>query len=78
MWFPGMPTKDPTPAEYAVLVAFLATALIVMGGIALVVGFRLAPEQHELAVGLKHYGSWALGIGLALAGLLWLVRRLLS
>lgn len=69
------PTKKPTPAEYAVLVVFVAAAFIVLGTVELVLGFRAPPERHELALLLEHRGFWCLAIGVAIAAAFWLFRR---
>ena len=76
MWYPGGPTKPPTPAEYMVLAVFVAVVLIVLGVVALVMAFRASGEQHALAMALTHRGLWAIGIGLFIVGVLWLLRRL--
>ena len=74
MRFP-YPSREPTPAEYAVLVVFLSAAFIVVGLIALVVAWRAPAEKHESAVALAHHGLWSLGIGIAIAVAYWLYRR---
>ena len=74
MRFP-IPSKETTPAEYAVLVVFVAVVFIILGVVALVVAFRAHAEKHELAVALAHRGFWLLGIGAAIALGFWLFRR---
>lgn len=75
MRFP-YPSREPTPPEYAVLVVFIAAVFIIVGGVALVMGFRAPAEKHEVAVALEHRGFWLLGIGVAIAVGYWLFRRL--
>jgi len=58
-----------------VLVVFVATVLIIVGVVALVMGFREPAEKHELAVALEHRGVWMLGIGIAIAFAYWLFHR---
>ena len=69
------PTKKPTPADYTVLVVFVAAAFIVLGTVELVLGFRAPPEKHELAVFLEHRGFWSLAIGVVIVVAFWLFRR---
>ena len=76
MWLFGRPTKEPTPSEYAVLLACLAVVLIVLGVIALLMAFRMDVARQELAAVLAEGGWWSLGIGVAIAAGLWLIRRL--
>jgi len=61
------PSRKPTPSEYAVLVVFISAVFIILGIIALVVGFRAPIEKHDLAVTLECRGAWCLGIGVAIA-----------
>jgi hypothetical protein len=75
MRFP-YPSREPTPAEYAVLVVFLSAGFIIVGLIALVVAFRAPSEKHALAVALAYRGLWSLGIGVAIAAAYWVYRRL--
>jgi L-asparagine transporter-like permease len=75
MRFP-YPSRETTPSEYAVLVVFVAAALIIVGVVALVMGFRAPTEKHEVAVALEHRGFLLLGIGVAIAIAYWLFRRL--
>jgi uncharacterized membrane protein HdeD (DUF308 family) len=69
------PSRKPTPSEYGVLVVFIAVIFIILGIVALVVGFRAPAEKHELAVALEHRGALCLIVGLAIAGVYWLYRR---
>ena len=69
------PSREPTPSEYAVLVVFISVVFIILGIVALVVGFRAPAEKHELAVALEYRGACSLGIGLAIAAGYWLYRR---
>jgi L-asparagine transporter-like permease len=75
MRFP-YPSREPTPSEYAVLVVFVAAALIIVGIVALVMGFRAPADKHEVAVALEHRGFVLLGVGVAIAIAYWLFRRL--
>ena len=70
-----LPTKRPTPSEYAVIAVTISAAFIVLGAIMLVVAFRTAPEKHDVAVQLMRYGWWSLGSGLLVGFAFWLVRR---
>ena len=70
------PSRKPTPSEYAVLVVFISVIFIILGVVALVVGFRAPAENHELAVALEYRGTWCLGVGLAILAGYWLYRRL--
>ncbi len=69
------PSRKPTPSEYAVLVVFTSAVFIILGAVALVVGFRAPAEKHELAVALEYRGAWCLGIGVAITVGHWLYRR---
>jgi hypothetical protein len=70
------PSRKPTPSEYTVLVVFTSVVFILLGVVALVVGFRAPAEKHELAVVLEYRGAGCLGIGVAIAVGYWLYRRL--
>lgn len=74
MRFP-YPSRETTPSEYAVLVVFIAAVFIIVGVVALVMGFRAPAEKHELAVALEYRGFWLLGIGVAIAVAYWVYRR---
>jgi hypothetical protein len=76
MWLPPIPTKRPTPSEYAVIAFVICSALIVFGAIALVVAFRAPPEKHDAAMELMRYGAWSFGSGVFAGIAFWLVRRL--
>jgi len=69
------PSKKPTPSEYSVLVVCASLGFIVLGIVALVVGFRAPSQKHELAVLLEYRGAWCVGIGLAIALGYWLYHR---
>ncbi len=69
------PTKKPTSAEFAVLILFTAALLIILGVVALVMGFRAPAEKHALAVALESGGAWTLGIGATIGIGFWLFRR---
>jgi hypothetical protein len=56
-------------------VVFIAVVFIILGIVALVVGFRAPAGKHELAVALEYRGAWCLGIGLAIAAGYWLYRQ---
>jgi L-asparagine transporter-like permease len=73
MRFP-YPSRETTPSEYAVLVVFVAAVFIIVGVVALTMGFRAPAEKHELAVALEHRGFWSLGIAVAIAAAYWLYR----
>ena len=70
------PTKPSTPSEYAVITVASSALLIVLGLIALVLGFLAPPDKSELAAAAYRYGAWSLGFGVAIAVGFWLFRRL--
>ena len=72
------PSRKPTPSEYAVLVVFVSLAFIVLGIVALVLGFRAPAEKHEIAVALEYRGAWCLGIGVTIAIGYWLYHHLVD
>jgi hypothetical protein len=72
----GGPTKSPTPAEYAVLFVLGSASLIVLGVVAEVFALRLPPEDHERAVALGRFGLIFIGVGIGIALVFWLFRRL--
>ena len=75
VWF--FPKKS-TPSEYAVLVWFVCAAFVILGIVALVIGFRAPADKHDLAVALESRGAWSLGIGIAVGAGYWLYRRLID
>jgi hypothetical protein len=77
MRFP-YPSRETTPAEYAVLVVFGAAFFIILGLVMIVVGLRAPLEKHELADAVEYHGLWSLGIGVFIAVAYWLYRRLKS
>ncbi len=77
MRFP-YPSRETTPAEYAVLVVFGAAFFIILGMIMIVVALKAPPERHALALEVGYRGLWSLGIGLAIAVGYWLFRRFKS
>ncbi len=74
--YPPIPTKRPTPSEYAVIVVFIAVLFIVLGVLGFVVALRAPAEKHELAVQLMRYSAWSLGSGVLVGFIYWLYRRL--
>jgi hypothetical protein len=76
-WF-FPPSRKTTPAEYAVLVVFVSLIFIILGTVALVMGFRAPVEKHDVAVALEYRGAWFLGIGLAIGFGYWLFHRLVD
>ena len=76
-WF-FPPSKKPTPSEYAVLVVFICVVFLILGVVALVIGFRAPAEKHDLAVALEVRGAWCLGIGVAIAITFWLFNRMVD
>jgi len=70
------PTSKPTPSEYAVLAVLASVVFIVLGVVALVVAFRAPDDKQELAATVMRGGFVSLGIGLTIAFLFWLHRRL--
>jgi len=75
MWIPP-DIRPPTPAEYAVAAVLIAGLLIGFGIVGFIFAFRAPPEKHELAMALEHYSAWSLGIGIGVALVAWLVRKL--
>jgi hypothetical protein len=78
MDFPPLPTKKPTPSEYAVIAVGSSGLLIVLGLVGF--GFRIfaAPQKPEVTAALTHYSAWSLGIGVFIAFCYWLFRRLMD
>jgi hypothetical protein len=76
-WF-FLPSRKPTPSEYAVLVWFVCAGFIIVGIAAIVVGLRAPESKHDLAIALEFRGACCLGIGLAIAAGYWLYRRLVD
>ena len=74
MRFP-YPSRETTPAEYAVLVIFGSAFFIIVGIVMVAVALRAPPEKHDLAVAVAYRGLWSLGIGMAIALGYWLFRR---
>ena len=74
MRFP-IPSREPTPSEYAVLVVFIAVVFIIVGVVALAMGLRAPTEKHEVAVALEHRGFSSIGIGVAIPVAYWVYRR---
>jgi hypothetical protein len=69
-------TKPPTPAEFAVIAALISGSLIVFGIVGFVIAFRALQGKHELALTLEHYSASSIGIGIGIALIAWLVRKL--
>jgi len=61
-----------------VLVVFVSLVFIILGTVALVMGFRAPAEKHDIAVALEQRGAWCLGIGFAIALGYWLFHRLID
>jgi hypothetical protein len=76
-WF-FPPSRKTTPAEYAVLVVFVSIVFIILGIVALVVGFRAPVEKHDVAIALECRGAWCLGIGIAISFGYWLFHRVVD
>ena len=72
------PTRQPTPAEYKVLVVTLAVLLIVAGAAGVVAGLLAPASKHDLAVTAIWLGAVALLVGGFLLLALWFVRRLMD
>jgi hypothetical protein len=75
MWIPP-DIRPPTPVEYLVVVVLISGSLIGFGIVGFIFAFRAPPEKHELAIALEHYSAWSLGIGIGVALVAWLVRKL--
>ena len=73
-----IPSRTPTPSEYAVLLVAFLTLLILAGIVALVLGFSVAADKPELSAELIHHGSWLLGLGVFFSVALWLFRRFID
>lgn len=69
------PLKPTTPAEVTVIVFMFAGAMIACGTFGLWKAAQLPASKAEIAAELNHYGSWSLGLGLALIALYFLIRR---
>jgi hypothetical protein len=74
MFWP-IPSKPPTPSEYAVLIWAFVVLLVLAGLIGLAVSFSAPPEKHELAVALAHYSLGSLAVAIVIGFVLWLFRR---
>ena len=72
------PSKKPTPSEYAVLLWFVCALFIIVGVVAIGIGLGAPASKHDLAVALEARGVWCLGIGIAIAGVYWVYRRLVD
>ena len=70
-----LPDEQPTPAEYAVIVAVISGTFVVLGTVGLFFALRAQPEKHDLALALKHYSVRSIGIGMGVAVIAWLVRK---
>jgi hypothetical protein len=70
-----IPSRTPTPSEYAVLLVAFLVLLILAGVVALVLAFTVAADKPQISAELIHYGSWSAGLGVFFAVSLWLVRR---
>jgi hypothetical protein len=70
------PSKPPTPAEYAVLAVGASALFIALGLVGLGFRFFAHPQNRDVATVLLHGSEWALGIGVFIGFVYWLVRRL--
>ena len=73
-----IPSKPPTPSEYAVLLYAFSILAILAGLVGLVVSFNSPLEKHAAALALERYSFWALGTGMVFGFGVWLVRRLID
>jgi hypothetical protein len=71
-----IPTKRPTPSEYAVIAIIISAVFILLGVAGFIVGLRAPAEKRETAVQLMHYSAWSVGSGVFVAFAFWLYRRL--
>ena len=71
-----IPTKRPTPSEYAVIAIVISAVFILLGVAGFIVALRAPAEKHEAAVQLMHYSAWSVGSGGFVAFAFWLYRRL--
>lgn len=69
------PIKPPTPIELVAIIFLFAGAMIAFGAVGLWKAAQLPPNKAEIAAELNHYGSWSLGLGLAILALFFLIRR---
>jgi len=69
------PIKPVTPAEYKVILVFLATLLVLLGLAGVVTGWLASSDKQEVARFAIHLGGGAIGIGALLFLALWLIRR---
>ena len=70
------PTKRPTPSELGVIAGFIAGVPIALGVAGLAYSLVAPPEKHDIAVALRHYSFWSLGLGAFIALAAWLTKRL--
>jgi hypothetical protein len=72
MSLPPIPTKRPTPSEYAVIAIVIAAVFIILGVAGFVVALRAPADKHEAAVQLMRYSVWSIGSGVFVAFAFWL------
>ena len=73
-----IPSKPPTPSEWAVLLWAFIILLVLGGLVGLIVSFSAPPEKHEVAVALAHYSIWTIVAGIGIGFALWVIRRLMD
>jgi hypothetical protein len=72
------PTKPPTPTEYAVIAALIAGTLMLAGIVGFVFALRAPSEKHELAAQLEFFSVVIFSVGVGVALVIWLVRKLID
>jgi len=68
-----IPSRPPTPSEWAVLFWAFVALLIVSGLVAVIASFFA--ENPKIAVELVKYGARTLTVGVGIGAATWLVRR---
>lgn len=74
--FAPLPTRPPTPGEYAVLAVFASFLLVLLGIVTLTLGYLAPPEKQEVAAEAIRYGAISLGLGIFIAVAFGIIRRI--
>jgi hypothetical protein len=71
-------SRSPTPFEWALALYFVALLMIGFGVFGLVAAHRAVPDKEAAALVLQHRAFWFFGMGLVVALVTWIFRRLTS
>ncbi|RJP76464.1 MAG: hypothetical protein C4522_17915 [Desulfobacteraceae bacterium] len=69
-------SRSPTPFEWALALYFVAVLMIGFGIAGLVVAHRAAPDKEAAALALEYRAFWFLGLGVGVALITWISRKL--